>query len=72
MLNHDYSTQKNEALNASVKTYANKDITYSTTKSLDTRVAVAAGYQVLGYANFWSRIFGAFELQLDGQLLLKM
>ena len=41
MLNHNYFTHTNE--DSSVKSYANKDKTYSTTISLDTFVVIAVG-----------------------------
>ena len=65
---HAWSTQKNEAMNNSVNAYAQKGKTYSLTTSLDTRVAIAAATQVLGYHSFWKRIFKAFSIELDGNL----
>ena len=64
-LSHGWSTQKNEAMNTSVASYAPKHKHYSTTTSLDTRVAISGGVQVLGYHTFWSRIFHQFGLVPD-------
>ena len=68
-LQHNWNTQKNEALNTSVSFYAPKNKTYSTTQSLDTRVAIAAGVQILGYSGFWCRVFEMFEMTVDDNLL---
>ena len=46
MLNHNFDTQKNEALNNSVAAYAPKSKTYSMTSSLECRVGLAAGVQI--------------------------
>ena len=55
-------------MNTSVSYYAPKNKTYSKTQSLDTRVAIAAGVQILGYLAFWMRVFTAFELDMDDNL----
>ena len=65
---HPWSTQKNEAMNNSVNAYAAKGKTYSLTTSLDTRVAIAAATQVLGYHQLWTQIYNAFDIELDGNL----
>ena len=65
MLHHEYDTHKNEALNNSVAAYAPKSKTCSLTNSLQCRVAIAASIQILGYENFWSRIFLSFGIDLD-------
>ena len=65
MLHHDYDTQKNEALNNSVAAYAPKNKTFSLTNSLQCRVSIAAGVQILGYEDFWSQVFISFGLDLD-------
>ena len=67
-LQHNWNTQKNEAMNTSVSFYAPKNKTYSTTQSLDTRVAIAAGVQILGYSSFGCRVFKMFELTVDENL----
>ena len=70
MLHHPFSTQKNEAMNKSVSAFAPKGKTFSRTESLDTRVGVAAGIQVLGYELFWDKVFHAFDLVMDDKLRL--
>ena len=67
-LQHPWSTQKNEAMNQSVASYAPKGKTYSLTNSLDTRVAIAGCVQILGYLEFWSLVFAAFDIELDDNL----
>ena len=52
-------------MNQSVASYAPKGRTYSLTGSLDTRVAIAAGTQVVGYFKFWKAVFDALGLDLD-------
>ena len=51
-LHHPYHTQRNEALNKSVATYAPKYKTFSLTDSLPTKVAIAAGTHILEYHDF--------------------
>ena len=65
---HLYHTQHNEALNKSVASYAPKHKTFSTTESLSTRVGIAAGVQILGYHNFWRRVFLNFNIFFDDHL----
>ena len=57
-------------MNKSVSAFAPKGKTFSRTESLDTRVSVAAGIQVLGYEIFWEKVFDAFELVMDNKLRL--
>ena len=38
------------------------------TKSLDIRVAVAVGVDMLSYHVFWNSIFSEFGIELDGSL----
>ena len=68
MLCHPYDTQKNEAMNTSVASYAPKNKTYSLTDSLQCRVAIAAGVQILGYEKLWEKIFLALGLTFDDNL----
>ena len=65
MLHHNFDTPKKEALNNSVASYAPKSKTFSLTNSLHCRVAIAAGVQILGYEDFWSRVFFKFGVDLD-------
>ena len=68
MLHHPYDTQKNEALNNSVASYAPKSRTYSLTNSLLCRVSIVAGIQIQGYEVFWSDVFSEFGVDLDSNL----
>ena len=54
---HNFSTQKNEAMNNSVAKYAPKTRTYSTSMSLTNRVMIAIGCCNLGFYLFWSRVY---------------
>ena len=65
MLQHSWSTQKNEAMNNSVAAYAPKVKNFSGTLSLKTRVGIAAGVLALGYFRFWNRVFDALHLDMD-------
>ena len=69
MLNHPHHTQGNEAMNTSVMSYAPKSKTFCKTKSLETRVGIAAGVMILGYEKLWIRIFDALKLEMDTALL---
>ena len=51
---HEWDTQKNEAMNTSAAALVPKNKTYSMPDSLATRVAIADGCQVYGFAKFWS------------------
>ena len=68
MLHHPWSTQKNEAMNKSVSSYAPKDRTFSTTNSLLTRVSIAGAVQGANNFQVWTNIFREIRLLLD-QLL---
>ena len=68
MLQHEFSTQKNEAMNHSVATLAPKTKTFSKSRSLITRVPLCGATQILGYHEVWSRIFGKIYLTLDADL----
>jgi hypothetical protein len=67
-LHHKYDTQKNEAMNQSVSSYAPKTKTYSKTNSLDARVALAAAIEVAGYRRVWENFFFAFGVDLNENL----
>ena len=58
-------TQSNESLNKSVSSYAPKHKHYSTTKSLEARVGVAAAIQIGGYRSLWEDLYGNFDLNFD-------
>ena len=68
MLQHDWSTQINEAMNQSVASYAPKNKTYSKSTSLLVRVNIAAAVQIIGHASLWRRIFIEFGLTIDANL----
>ena len=65
MLHHPWSTQKNEAMNKSVSSYAPKDRTFSTTKSLLTRVTIAGAVQGTTNLIVWRNVFRKIRLPLD-------
>ena len=67
-LHHNFSTQHNEAMNNSVSAFAPKGKTYSKTESLETRVAIAACVQILGYELFWELVYKDFGVSFDGNL----
>ena len=65
MVSHPHTTQSNESLNKSVSSYAPKHKHYSTTKSLEARVGVAAVIQIGGYRSLWADLYGDFDLSFD-------
>ena len=67
MLQHNYSTQKNESMNHSMATLTLKT-NGSKTNSLLTRVMLCAGAQVIGHHDVWIRIFNKFNFELDANL----
>jgi len=69
MLQHEFSTKKNEALNHSVATLAPKGKDYSQSSSLKTRVMLTAGAQIKGHYLMWNRIFQKFQINLDQNLI---
>ena len=68
-VNHMWNTQKNEAMNTSVAALAPKNKTYSTSDSLTTRVSIAAGCQIAGFATFWSTCCTTLGFEIDPYLL---
>ena len=54
----------------SVASFASKSKKYSKTESLDSRVAIAAGIQILGYETFWEEIYDEFGLEMNCNLRL--
>ena len=71
-LHHSFSTQHSEAMNNSVSAFAPKGKTYSKTESLETRVAIAACVQILGYELFWELVYKDFGVSFDGNLRRNM
>lgn len=69
MLQHDWSTQTNEAMKQSVASYAPKGKTYSKLTSLLVRVHIAAAVQIIGHAELWTRIFDKLRLKIDDNLM---
>ena len=67
-LSHTYNTQYNEAMNSSVASFAPKGKTYSKTESLDPRVPISVGVQILGYELFREAIYDKFVLTFDNNL----
>eukprot|EP00555_Chaetoceros_dichaeta_P003533 CAMPEP_0198250104 /NCGR_PEP_ID=MMETSP1447-20131203/1415_1 /TAXON_ID=420782 /ORGANISM="Chaetoceros dichaeta, Strain CCMP1751" /LENGTH=74 /DNA_ID=CAMNT_0043934883 /DNA_START=147 /DNA_END=368 /DNA_ORIENTATION=- len=53
MLQHEFSTQKNESLNHSVATLAAKGKDYSKSSSLQTRVMLTGAAQIVGRYQLW-------------------
>ena len=49
---HKHDSNLNESLNKSVMTYAPKERTYSLSMSLETRVKIVAGIQIIGHVDF--------------------
>ena len=52
MLDHDHDTSLNEALNNSVMSFAPKNKCFSGTKSLEARVCIAMGINIVGHEVF--------------------
>jgi len=68
MLQHENSTQKNEAYNHAVGSLAPKTKTFSKSSSLLTRVHIVAATQIVGNHETWERIFFRFVMELDPNL----
>ena len=69
ILNHQWNTYKNKAINKSVTACAPKREIFSLPMSIDTRVSIARGIYVLGYATFQKRFFPLLNLNMDDNLL---
>ena len=69
MLQHNFSTQKNEALNHAVATIAPKTKDFSKSNSLRTRVMLTGAAQIVGHLELWSRIFKKLEVEMDENLI---
>ena len=68
ILQHEFSTQKNETMNHSVATQAPKTKTFSKSSSLLTRVLICGATQIVGHHEVWTRIFTQFNLTMDANL----
>ena len=69
MLQHVFSTKKNESLNHYVASNAPKGKDYSKSTSLLTRVMLTAATQIVGNLELWTRIFVKFKLRIDTNLV---
>ena len=56
-------------MNHSVSSTAPKSKHYSTTDSLLTHVGIAGACQILGHASFWTKVYSAFDFDIDSGLL---
>ena len=57
-MHHTYGdTQANEAMNVGAMTTAPKNKVYATTMSLENRLSIAFGKQILGWEEYWTRVF---------------
>ena len=65
---HSFNTQMNEGMNNSVAKYAPKGKHYGATKSLLTRVFIAAGVQLVGHHFFWEACYALLEVKPSIQL----
>jgi hypothetical protein len=68
MLHHNWSTQRNEAMNKSVTSFAPKDKTFSLTTSLLTRVNIAGAMHNKGNHTVWNEVYDRFNLAFDANL----
>jgi hypothetical protein len=66
--NHPFVTQTNEALNQSIAYSVPKSVCYSSTTSLNTRVALVIGIHNLGHLRFFPTYFQLVGLELGGSL----
>ena len=48
--------------------YDQKGERYVLTESIDTRVVIDVGINILGYHGFWKSIYTGFGITLDGDL----
>ena len=69
MLQHDWSTQINKAMNTSVASYANKNRNYAKTNSLLARVSIVAATKICGHEIFWTKVLKTFNISIDHNLL---
>ena len=59
---HGMDTQKNEALNAGIAFKAPKHKNYSTSWSLVTRALTTVSINIVGYVQFYTRLFQILEI----------
>jgi hypothetical protein len=60
--NHLFDTQTNESLNESIANIAPKNVCYSNSISLFSRVALVIGVHNLGYHNLFHGVFDELEM----------
>jgi hypothetical protein len=60
-LMHEFNSQKNEAMNSAIAKVAPKDLTFSTTKSLSFRIAVAVGLDSIGWDGYVAQVIAAIN-----------
>ena len=70
MLDHKYDTCLNEALNNSVAKYAPKTKCFSGSKSLEARVCIAMGTNIVGHVEFWKKVLAEMNIKMCGSLRL--
>ena len=68
MLNHNKDTSLNEALNNSVMSFAPKNKCFSGTKSLEARVCIAMGVNIVGHHKFWQLVFDRLGINMTESL----
>jgi len=64
--NHPFDTQTNEALNQAIATVAPKNVCYSSSGSLFSRVAIVIGVHNLGNDSFFQRLLQELSVFPDG------
>jgi len=66
--NHPFDTQTNEAMNQAIATLAPKSICYSSTTSLNSRIALVVGIHNLGHLPFFTAYFDSIGVELGKTL----
>jgi hypothetical protein len=62
---HEFTSQKNEALNSSIAKLAPKDLTLSKTPTLGYRVAIVVGVDSIGWLEFCRRVFKEIDQSIS-------
>lgn len=65
MINHKFSTQKNEAMNKCISKCAPKNQHFSKSMNLHSRVAFAIGSNSEGYVDFATLLYKEFKIKLN-------
>jgi hypothetical protein len=68
--NHPFDTQTNEALNQAIAKVAPKSVCYSSTTSLNARIALVIGVHNLGHLPFFSILFDKIGVEMGNNLSL--